>query len=178
MAELEFLDYEEITHKTDYLNMFLEYGKGLDDQVVNTYGYHLIPEGNIKKLAERLVPQFTSYDKSEEVLLILKIDGKTAGTARLDKFAKDIGNVHQVFIYPEFRGNGYSKQLMYVLEERARKFGYSYLRLDTGGFNVVAQNLYRKLGYVEIERFTPVSGLENEKTRQYFNEKVHMEKKL
>jgi predicted component of type VI protein secretion system len=78
MVEIEFLDYDEKTHKTDYLNMFLEYGKGLDEQVVNTYGYHLIPEGNIKKLAERLVPQFTSYDKSEELLLILKIDGKTA----------------------------------------------------------------------------------------------------
>ena len=83
-----------------------------------------------------------------------------------------------MFIYPRFRGNGYSKLLMYELEDRAKKFGYSVLRLDTGGFNVVAQILYRKLGYIEVERFTPVSIVENEKTRQYFSEKVHMEKQL
>ena len=134
MVEIEFVNYDENTHKTEYIDMFMEYGKGLDDQVVSTYGYHLIPDGDIQKLADRLVPLFTSYDPSEGVLLILYVNGNVAGTARLDKFADKIGNVHQVFIYPKYRGNGYSKQLMYVLEDKARDFGYSFLRLDTGGF--------------------------------------------
>ena len=158
--------------------MFEKYCKWLDDQVVKHYGVHLVPEGELKTLIDRLVPRFTQYDLTEAVIIILKVDGKTAGMARLNKFSDKIGMIHNVYIYPEYRGNGYSKSLMSSLEDKAREFGYDFLRLDTGGFNLVAQNMYKKLGYIEIERFTPKAGLENEKTQKYYDEKIHMEKKL
>ena len=138
---LTYEPYEEDKHAQVYYDMFIEYGKGLDQQVVETYGYHLFPDGDVAKLAERLVPRFTSINPSEEVLLLFKVDGEVAGTARLDKFEDNIGMVHQVFIYPNYRGKGYSKKLMYVVEDWARKFGYTYLRLDTGGFNARADEM-------------------------------------
>jgi ribosomal protein S18 acetylase RimI-like enzyme len=178
MVHVEFVPYDEDIHKTDYIDMFLEYGKWLDDQVLNHYGFHLFADADVKRVIDRLVPRFTSYDSSEGIILILKVDSKTAGMARLDKFGEDIGFIHNVYIYPEYRGKGYSKQMMYDLEERANKFGYSSLRLDAGGFNVVAKNLYRKLGYHEIERFTDFDNLKIERTRPYYQEKIYMEKKL
>ena len=105
-------------------------------------------------------------------------DEKVAGMTRLDKFDEGIGMIHNVYIYPTYRGRGLSKQMMYVVEEKAREFGYRFLRLDTGGFNVVAQNLYRKLGYVEIERFIDFENLKNERTRPYYFDKLYMEKQL
>ena len=71
MVEIEFVNYDENTHKTEYIDMFMEYGKGFEDQVVSTNGVHLIPNGDIQKLADRLVPLFTSYDPSEGVLRAL-----------------------------------------------------------------------------------------------------------
>jgi GNAT superfamily N-acetyltransferase len=178
LAEVELLPYDEEIHKADYIDMFLEYGKWLDDQVVNTYGFHLFPDGDIKKVVDRVVPIFTKYGPLEGIIFILKIDGKSAGMVRMSKFNENIGMIHNLYIYPEYRGKGYSKQMMYFLEDKAREFGYSFLRLDHGGFNIVAQNLYRKLGYVEIDRFTDVARLENEVTQPYYDDKVHMEKKL
>ena len=178
MVEVEFIPYDEETHKADYIDMFLEYTEWLDDQVFNTYGFHLIPDGDTKKVVDMIVPIFTNYNPLEGIILILKVDGKTAGMVRLSRFSENIGMIHNLYIYPEYRGHGYSKQVMYVLEDKARESGYSILRLDTGGFNAVAQNLYRKLGYVEIERFTDVARLENEITQPYYDDKVHMEKKL
>jgi len=68
--------------------------------------------------------------------------------------------------------------MMHVIEKKAKEFGFRFLRLDTGGFNVVAQSLYKKLGFVEIERFTDFENLKDESTRPYHLEKVYMEKKL
>lgn len=174
---VEFVPYDEAAHKADYIDMFIEYGKWLDSQVLDHYGVHLFQSG-VKETVDRLVPRFTAIKPPEGIFLIMKVDGKTAGMARLDRIDENVGMVHNVYIYPEYRGKGYSTRMMDVLEEKARGFGYSFLRLDTGGFNVVAQSLYRKLGYVEIERFTDFDNLKNPVTRQYYLEKIYMEKKL
>ena len=57
-------------------------------------------------------------------------------------------------------------------------YGFSVLRLDAAGFNMVAQHLYRKVGYYEIERYyEPYIG-GNEDRRRMYDEVVYMEKKL
>lgn len=177
MAEVEFLPYDEVTHKADYIDMLVEYCKWLDSQVLDHYGFHLF-QSDIKETIDRLVPRFTAIKPPEGITLIMKVDGKTAGMARLDRIDENVGMIHNVYIYPEYRGKGYSIQMMDVLEEKARSYGYSFLRLDTGGFNAVVQSLYRKLGYVEVERFTDFDNLKNPVTRQYYLEKIYMEKEL
>jgi hypothetical protein len=41
MSEVEFVPYDEVAHKADYIDMFIEYGKWLDSQVLDHYGFHL-----------------------------------------------------------------------------------------------------------------------------------------
>ena len=174
----DLVENDENSHEEVLCDMFLEYGKWLDEQVFKHHGFHLFRYGDVKSRISSLIPRFTSYDPSEAILLLLTVDGNVAGMTRLDKFDDGIGMIHNVFIYPEYRGRGLSKQMMYVVEEKAREFGYRFIRLDTGGFNVAAQSLYRKLGYYEIERFTDFENLKRERTRPYYLEKVYMEKQL
>jgi len=175
---IDFVEYDESIHKEALFDMFLKYGEWLDEQVLKHHGFHLFTGGDVKIRIDSLIPRFTSYDPSDAILLLLTVDGNVAGMTRLDKFAKGVGMIHNVYIYPEYRGRGLSKQMMYVVEEKAREFGFKFLRLDTGGFNVVAKSLYRKLGYYETERFTDFENLKREHTRPYYLEKVYMEKKL
>jgi ribosomal protein S18 acetylase RimI-like enzyme len=45
------------------------------------------------------------------------------------------------------RGKGYGKQIMLLLEEKARELGLKSLALHVFGSNQVARGLYEKLGY-------------------------------
>ena len=54
---------------------------------------------------------------------------------------------------PEARGLGVARRIIAVVETSAREAGLTTLRLDTNRALTEAQALYRKLGFVEIERY-------------------------
>jgi hypothetical protein len=74
--------------------------------------------------------------------------------------------------------SGSSIEFMRALEEKASMYGISVLRLDAADFNVVAQHLYRKAGYYEIERYYEPDIWGNDHRRRMYDEVVYMEKKL
>ena len=55
--------------------------------------------------------------------------------------------LHDLQVYPEFRGNGYGENLMYESHDIAKNMGFDYVTLITSRDNEPAQNLYKKLGY-------------------------------
>ena len=63
------------------------------------------------------------------------------------------------------------------LEDTAKEFGLTCIRLDTAKFNFPAINLYKKIGYKEISRYRE-GVFDNESLRKYYEEKVYMEKLL
>ncbi|HET7142394.1 MAG TPA: GNAT family N-acetyltransferase, partial [Anaerolineales bacterium] len=50
-------------------------------------------------------------------------------------------------IEERFRGKGYGKSLMLLLEEKAREMGLKSLELHVFGSNHIARNLYEAIGY-------------------------------
>jgi len=64
------------------------------------------------------------------------------------------------------------------LEETALEFGLTSLKLGTSGFNIPAQRLYLKMGYVETKRYTTIDPLRSETLKRYHAEKMYMEKTL
>ncbi len=57
------------------------------------------------------------------------------------------GFIYDVFIEEKFRGKGYGKSLMLLLEEKAREMGLGSLDLHVFGSNTVARKLYETIGY-------------------------------
>ena len=55
--------------------------------------------------------------------------------------------LHDLQVYPDFRGNGYGENLMEKSHEIAKNMGFDYVTLITSKDNEPAQNLYKKLGY-------------------------------
>ena len=177
MVKVDILSYQPERHSEEYKQMFVAYGNWLNSEVKRHYGVFLIPVED-KKFIENLVAQFTSIKPPEGDIYIVEVDGRAAAMGRISTLMKGIGEVNNVYTRPEYRRKGYSKMLMSELEDQARKFGFTTLRLDTAGFNIPAQRLYQKLGYTRINRYSGKTSLENEKTQQYYDEKVYMEKKL
>ena len=57
------------------------------------------------------------------------------------------GFIFGLRIDEKFRGRGYGKQAMLLIEEKAREPGLKSIGLHVFGVNTVAQNLYEGSGY-------------------------------
>ena len=66
--------------------------------------------------------------------------------AELDGPVKS-GYIFDVEIKEEFRGKGYGKQAMLLIEEKARELGIERMGLHVFAYNDVARNLYERIGY-------------------------------
>ena len=62
---------------------------------------------------------------------------------------EDYVEIKRVFIDPSARGLGFSRNLMFVLEDEARAMGFKIARLETGVSQPEALGLYRAIGYME-----------------------------
>lgn len=100
-----------------------------------------------RKEFDELLPQglnsednflYVLYDRDEAVGMIwMKVKNQPSKS----------GFIYEVFIEERFRGKGYGKSLMLLLEEKAREMGLKSLALHVFGFNHVARKLYETVGY-------------------------------
>ena len=66
--------------------------------------------------------------------------------AELDRLVK-VGFIFDVEINEEFRGKGYGRHVMLLVEEKARELGIQRMGLHVFAHNEVAKNLYERIGY-------------------------------
>jgi ribosomal protein S18 acetylase RimI-like enzyme len=160
------------------MKMGLDYCIWLDNEVNKYYGTRLFQKTNAQEVVDRFTPKWVSIKPPKGDIFIVEVDGKVAGMGRLSTLEEGVGGLHNIWVEPAYRGRKLATMLMMHIEEKAREFGFSVLRLDTAKFNKPAQSLYKKLGYYEILRFTPFGAFENDSLARYYAEKVYMEKKL
>jgi ribosomal protein S18 acetylase RimI-like enzyme len=82
---------------------------------------------------------YTLYDGDKAVGMIWL-------RAELDRHVKS-GFIFDVEIKEEFRGKGYGKQAMLLIEEKAREMGIKRMGLHVFAYNKVAKSLYESIGY-------------------------------
>lgn len=68
---------------------------------------------------------------------------------RTSDFDATVAFLYSIEIAEPFRGRGYGRQAMLLLEDEARSRGLSHIALNVFGGNEVARSLYRSLGYAE-----------------------------
>jgi RimJ/RimL family protein N-acetyltransferase len=82
---------------------------------------------------------YTLYDEENAVGLIWM-------RANIDRPAKS-GFIFDLRINERFRGKGYGKQAMVLIEEKARELDLKSIGLHVFAYNKVAKNLYENIGY-------------------------------
>jgi len=101
----------------------------------------------------------------EDYSLSLKEEGNVVGGVVASSLG-DCVEVEFLFITPPYRGKGYARRLLSLVEERAVKEGKKRILLNTYSFQ--APELYRKLGFEEVGSFSPSF----DSYSQYFFQKV------
>ena len=92
-------------------------------------------------------------DEGKGCFLIARLHGRAVGCGALRALDALTGEIKRMWIAPEARGHGIARRLLDALEEEARGFGMSHVRLDTNRTLGEALALYRKAGYREIARY-------------------------
>ena len=84
---------------------------------------------------------------------LARLDGRPVGCGALRRLGADEGEVKRMWTAPEARGLGVARRIIAAIEATAREAGVTTLRLDTNRALKEAHALYRKLGFVETERY-------------------------
>ena len=94
---------------------------------------------------------YTLYDDDEAVGVIWL-------RAELNRPIKT-GFIFDVVVEEKFRGKGYGRQIMLLVEEKARELGIKSIGLHVFAYNNVAKNLYESIGY-EVSSLNMLKSLE------------------
>lgn len=85
---------------------------------------------------------------------IFEVDGVVSGGVGLAAFEGIDGaaELQKLYLTNEVKGNGYGKDLINHIEEKARSMGFSSMYLETHSNLDVAIKLYERMGYEKIGR--------------------------
>lgn len=99
--------------------------------------------------------EYVKYNKLDNIhdVFVAYDREKPIGSASFKKYDDERAEVKRVFVNEKYRGCGIAKQLMKLLEEKAREKGFKYLILESGEPLVTAMALYRKIGFKVIPNY-------------------------
>ncbi len=128
--------------------LFIEYADSLDfDLAFQDFDNEL---KNIKSI----------YSPPNGAILLAYRDSTLAGCVGMHRLGETVCEMKRLYVMPHFRGLGIGRRLAYGIVETARDIGFIIMRLDTVDAMRKAINLYRSLGFDEIEsyRYNPHEG--------------------
>ncbi|MFD1257038.1 GNAT family N-acetyltransferase [Mucilaginibacter terrae] len=94
-----------------------------------------------------------------DTVVIAYVNNTPAACGCFKPFDDHAVEIKRMFVQPQFRGKGLSKQVLQALENWARESGFTYTVLETGKKQVEALSLYPKAGYLEIPLYEPYVNL-------------------
>ena len=86
-------------------------------------------------------------------IFLVKSGDKILGCIGIKYFDENVCEMKRLYVRPEARGLGLGEKLVKLSLDEAKKIGYKYMKLDTLPFLNSALNLYKKLGFYEIEKY-------------------------
>jgi GNAT superfamily N-acetyltransferase len=87
------------------------------------------------------------------IFLVARIGDWPVACGAVREISPTVGEIKRMFVRPDHRGRGLGRLILAALEVRASAQGWSILRIETGGRQPEAINLYTSAGYVAIPPF-------------------------
>lgn len=93
---------------------------------------------------------FENYNKPKAIYFVIEENGKIlggVGIAKLDNSDENICELQKMYFLQEVRGKGIGFQMIEKCLQKAKEFGYEKCYLETLPEMLVAQKLYKKVGF-------------------------------
>ena len=71
----------------------------------------------------------------------------------LRKLKEGTGEIKRMYIKPKYRGEGLGRDMLQLLLNKGKEYGFSEIYLETGAFMTNAQNLYRSIGFRDRKKY-------------------------
>lgn len=124
--------------------------------LLNGYAADLVGGGEplSEDVRRNLIGELEKRDQVHTIIAF--VDGTPAGLAiTIESFStfacRPLLNIHDLYVSPPFRGRGIAKSILGKAEEIAQKIGCCKLTLEVLENNVIAQHLYRVVGFKSYE---------------------------
>ena len=172
---VQLVPYDSALHKDDFLMLNIEYLSWDAEMMLEKHDVDIASLLGVtaESYAEGLLDHYGSLGPPDGIVYLLRIDGRIEGMGALHRLESDMAEIKRMYIRRNHRGKGLGKKMLRKLVEKAREFGYSAIRLDTGDFMEAAHQIYRSEGFKEIERYPGV-----ETPEPFLPYTIFMEKKL
>jgi putative acetyltransferase len=133
---------------TQAKRLFLEYAESLDFDLC------------FQNFNNELNDFPSQYSPPTGNLLLSFSENEAIGCVGIQCFEKDICEMKRLYVKPEYRGKGAGKELAVSAIKSGKALGYEYMRLDTLSSMETANQLYKSLGFIEIDpyRDNPIDG--------------------
>ncbi len=129
-------DLVAVTHE-----LFLEYADAI--------GVDLEYQGFAAELAGLPSP----YNPPHGAIFVARVGNDAAGCVAVRRLDDHSAEMKRLYVRPGYRQYGLGRRLIEAAILAARQVGYRELKLDTLPSMVSAQNLYRALGFTEIQPY-------------------------
>lgn len=93
---------------------------------------------------------FENYNKPKSIYFVIEENGKIlggGGIAKLDNSDENICELQKMYFLQEARGKGIGLKIIEKCLQKAKEFGYEKCYLETLPEMLVAQKLYKKMGF-------------------------------
>ena len=86
-------------------------------------------------------------------LVYITENGKQVGSAVVVYNDSETAGIFSVSVLDSFKGKGYGKKLVKASITKCKERGFKILELNTEVDNIVANNLYKSLGFIQDSMF-------------------------
>jgi len=100
-------------------------------------------------------PAPSDFEPPDGAFLVGAVSGADVACGGICRFDAETAEIRRMYVVPERRGHGLSRQILGALEEEARALGYGRVRLETGVRQHEAIGLYRSAGFAPIPCYGP-----------------------
>jgi putative acetyltransferase len=134
----------------------IESAKTLFVEYADSLGFDLF----FQDFDEELANLPGDYAPPAGCLLIADYRDQPAGCVALRQLSDGVCEMKRLYVRPGLRGLGIGRALAEAVIERARKIGYTRMRLDTAPSMEAARAIYVSLGFKQISpyRYNPIEG--------------------